>query len=208
MIIVIIIKYFYYVCNNNTLKQHVLNLSFTDFRHRYIITANVKNNSKSSSARGFTIIELLIVIVVIGILAAITIVAYTGIQDRAKYSLMQSDLKAITKGLALYKVDNDRYPNTIGQSGCTSNWCGWDQQSGDSFIVGLSPKYMAKLPQLPSVNVNNDTYLYQSDGTDYQLIRFKPAGLSTAEMTNNPLLAIGNGYDGIAWGYKTNANWW
>ncbi|MNY26595.1 Type II secretion system protein G precursor [compost metagenome] len=157
---------------------------------------------------GFTIVELLIVIVIIGILAAISAVTYAGAQDRAKYSSMQSDLQAINKALVLYKVDNGNYPSTIGQTGCTSNWCGWDQVVGDSFIIGLSPKYLKSLPQLPTANVNNDTYLYQSNGTDYQLIRFKPAGLTAAEMSNTALLLTGSGYDGIAWGYKTNANWW
>jgi general secretion pathway protein G len=172
----------------------------------------MNDSGTTSRSMGFTIVELLIVIVVIGILAAITIVAYTGMQDRAKFSLMQSDLKSITKALELYKVDNGSYPNTIGQAGCTSNWCGWDQVTGDSFITGVSPKYTAKLPQLPTANANNDTYLYQSNGADYQLLRYKGAsagGLSQVEMTNNPLLATTDGYNGLAWGYRTyTASWW
>jgi len=55
--------------------------------------------------RGFTIVELLIVIVVIGILAAITIVAYNGIQQRATTAAIQSDVaqnaKSIMAGMAL-----------------------------------------------------------------------------------------------------------
>ncbi|MDB5165339.1 MAG: Fimbrial protein, partial [Candidatus Saccharibacteria bacterium] len=45
--------------------------------------------------RGFTIVELLIVIVVIGILAAITIVAYNGIQNRARVSSVNSALTQV-----------------------------------------------------------------------------------------------------------------
>ncbi|MBM3210346.1 prepilin-type N-terminal cleavage/methylation domain-containing protein [Candidatus Saccharibacteria bacterium] len=60
--------------------------------------------------RGFTIVELLIVIVVIAILAAITIVAYNGIQERAKNSQTTSALTAWMKALELYKIDNERYP--------------------------------------------------------------------------------------------------
>jgi prepilin-type N-terminal cleavage/methylation domain-containing protein len=66
---------------------------------------------KSVQQKGFTIVELLIVIVVIGILAAITIVAYNGIQDRARISSVSSALSQASKKLAIYQVDNpDLYP--------------------------------------------------------------------------------------------------
>ena len=63
--------------------------------------------------RGFTIVELLIVIVVIAILAAITIVAYNGIQARANDASVRADLTAIAKKFEIFNVDNDRYPNTV-----------------------------------------------------------------------------------------------
>lgn len=64
--------------------------------------------------RGFTIVELLIVIVVIAILAAITIVAYTGIQDRAKASATQSAASQAGKTIAAYAVsNNDAYPTNL-----------------------------------------------------------------------------------------------
>lgn len=59
---------------------------------------------------GFTIVELLIVIVVIGILAAITIVAYNGIQQRAKNVKTVAAVKDAVKLLQLYKVDQGVYP--------------------------------------------------------------------------------------------------
>jgi prepilin-type N-terminal cleavage/methylation domain-containing protein len=60
---------------------------------------------------GFTIVELLIVIVVIGILAAITIVAYNGIQERARATTVSSALSQAAKKLAVYQVDYpDIYP--------------------------------------------------------------------------------------------------
>jgi len=59
---------------------------------------------------GFTIVELLIVIVVIAILATISVVAYNGIQNRTNDSIIQQDLANFAKKAELYKIDNDHYP--------------------------------------------------------------------------------------------------
>jgi len=68
-----------------------------------------------SKRTGFTIVELLIVIVVIGILAAITIVAYNGISTRAKVASVQGDLVSASKSLEQYKYTistTEKYPAT------------------------------------------------------------------------------------------------
>lgn len=71
---------------------------------------------------GFTIVELLIVIVVIAILAAITIVAYTGIQERAQSSSAQSAASQAAKKIAAYAVEHsDTYPNAITDVGLDAN---------------------------------------------------------------------------------------
>lgn len=161
---------------------------------------------------GFTIVELLIVIVVIAVLASVTTVAYNGVAARATYSKARDDFATIRKAIELYKAENDKYP--LSQNAtvwCNYGWCGWDQQTGDAFIPGLSPQYLKVIPQLPAANASNDTFLYQStaDGKDYQLIRYKGDGLSDVEKQNNDLLMTGQGYDGLGWGYKTNAGaWW
>ncbi|HET8884383.1 MAG TPA: prepilin-type N-terminal cleavage/methylation domain-containing protein [Candidatus Saccharimonadales bacterium] len=59
---------------------------------------------------GFTIVELLIVIVVIGILAAITIVTYSGVQDRAVDTRMRVAANKVEKALRLWHIDTGESP--------------------------------------------------------------------------------------------------
>ena len=61
---------------------------------------------------GFTIVELLIVIVVIGILAAISIVAFNGVQERARNTKTLSAVKEYIKLYSSYAVDYDVYPGS------------------------------------------------------------------------------------------------
>lgn len=71
------------------------------------------NINKMKKERGFTIVELLIVIVVIAILAAITIVAYNGIQNRAKASAAQSLANNIAKKAQAFSTLGTGYPATV-----------------------------------------------------------------------------------------------
>ncbi len=80
---------------------------------------NIKNLKND---KGFTIVELLIVIVVIAILAAITIVAYNGIQTRAKTSSGQAAAASISKKMeALNAVKGSYYSSSLGLTGALIN---------------------------------------------------------------------------------------
>ena len=59
----------------------------------------------NKKAQAFTIVELLIVIVVIAILAAISIAAYTNIQNRANDSVVKSDMNNVGRFMELYRAE-------------------------------------------------------------------------------------------------------
>lgn len=69
-------------------------------------------NIHKNKTSGFTIVELLIVIVVIAILAAIVIVAYQGIQTKARATQYQTDVVGIVKKFEAYNAVNGGYPLT------------------------------------------------------------------------------------------------
>ena len=74
----------------------------------------------SSTLKAFTIVEILIVIVAIGVLAAVTFVSYSGISSRANIASIQSDLDANARKLQLYYTQYGSYPSILDGSSCPS----------------------------------------------------------------------------------------
>ena len=71
---------------------------------------------KSAYVRGFTIVELIVVIVVVAILAGISIVAYTGITDDARAAKTASELKSVDTASEIFFIKNNgRFPQTLGE---------------------------------------------------------------------------------------------
>jgi len=107
--------------------------------------------------RGFTIVELLIVIVIIAILATVVIVAYNGIQSRAYDSRRLSDMQDIQKTIEAYKVTNGAYP-PVTAANQDSSWYETSYVTG-SFLDSIkSSGIVNKIPVDP---VNNSTYFYR-----------------------------------------------
>lgn len=98
---------------------------------------------KSQGERGFTIVELLIVVVVIAILAAITIVSYNGITARANQSAAKASAATVQKKAELYNTDsgNNRYP--LGASDSPA-FPGTDS-SKTWFFTGITASYSTTL---------------------------------------------------------------
>ncbi len=85
--------------------------------------------------RGFTIVELLIVIVVIGILAAITILAYNGVQSGARDNAVVSDLEGVATEVTHYQVNNNGVFSADGSGSSVT----WYSGSGANSNITFSP---------------------------------------------------------------------
>jgi general secretion pathway protein G len=68
-------------------------------------------NSRQSN-RGFTLIEILVVVVIIGILGAVIVPNLLGRPDQARVTAAQSDLRNLANALEIYRLDNFNYPST------------------------------------------------------------------------------------------------
>lgn len=108
---------------------------------------------------GFTLVELLIVIVIIGVLSAILMANFVGVRQRARDAQRKSDLRQIQSALELYRADIGNYPAALpGGSGIYSADC----PTSGPFITAA---YMQKVPC--DTNPNGSAYAPSSGNYKY-----------------------------------------
>lgn len=117
------------------------------------------------SRSGFTIVELLIVIVIIAVLATISIVAYRGIQKRATEAGIQSDLRQAATFLEQQYLDTSSYPTDTGTIPKSADTSYQIFVSGNSYCLtattsksGASPYHLSKDGGLASGPCQGHTY--------------------------------------------------
>lgn len=130
--------------------------------------------------RGFTIVELLIVIVVIAILAAISVVAYNGIQNRAQDSKRAQDFSTIKKALISYDQLNGGVKRVTAYT--TSSWGGWDSSINPDWLSFLRSEF-GKMPTDP-VNKMATNNAPETSNRGYYYYCY-PAGQGTLPATAN-----------------------
>lgn len=127
--------------------------------------------SLNKQSKGFTIVELLIVIVVIGILAGLVITTYNGIQQKARNTERTTDLKTFQSQLEAYNANNGRYPTTtdLGTTGANNvTWIGTNLKGMDKETLSdpkASPHDFSLL-NTGTGTANKYTYVPSPSGCD------------------------------------------
>lgn len=145
--------------------------------------------------KGFTLLELIIVVSIIAILSVLGISSYNSIQQDARNTKRKSDLVELQKALEAHKSRHGRYPSTmVGANrrwfgNCESSWngsvvCCNTTSCPEGYIPGLAPTFINSLLEDPRhgrsngtsayeacrTNGNTVTYLYSSNGSEYKLL--------------------------------------
>jgi len=137
---------------------------------------------KKKKQNGFTLVELLVVISIIGLLSTIVFSSFSRAREGSRVSKRVADLKQIENALELYYAVNKSYPITSGWRSECNAWGGF---AARDVIPGLVPQYMGTMPSDPGMDKvgNVSCYLYASDGTNYALLDHNVADLWTAPYT-------------------------
>jgi general secretion pathway protein G len=127
-----------------------------------------------NNQRGFTLIEIMVVVVILAVLGALVVPNILGKVDTARVTAAKTDIKSIATALDLYRLDNFKYPTT--EQGLQA----LVKQPADPSITNYPPHgYLATLPKDPWGN----PYTYTSpgaDGREYEIMSYgrdgKPGG--------------------------------
>lgn len=111
----------------------------------------------TKKAHGFTLVEILVVVTIIGMLAAIGLFTYGQFSKQSRDARRKSDLEVIRSAVELYRSSNNAYPLSITFGGdiCDPGGC-------------ASGTYLKTVPNDPRSN-SGATYYYTSTGSDYTL---------------------------------------
>lgn len=131
---------------------------------------------RHAPARGFTLIEIMMVVIIIGILLAVVVPNVIGVDDRARIEAEKASLRGIAQALELYKLDNRRYPSTEqGLEALVSAPSGFPEAKN----WGPDP-YLRKVP----LDQWDNEYFYLSEGRSFELKSLGADGEEGGEETD------------------------
>lgn len=134
----------------------------------------MRNQKKNlASQQGFTLIEMLIVVAIVGLLSATIMVGLAQSRAKARDTKRKEDLSQMSKAVELYYTSKSiGYPNTSGSWWGVTSCGGTHGVSGATgYIPNLAPEFVGYLPTDPRPSAETCSgYAYRSDGINYKII--------------------------------------
>ncbi len=130
--------------------------------------------------KGFTLIELMVVVAIIGVLASVLYASFEDSREQARDRVRSAELKELQMAIELYRAQNGQYP-AAGCGASTLQFAGPGPASVSGFracppgnplyILGLVPDFIPALPRDPRFESEaNRGFYYRSDGDSYKLM--------------------------------------
>lgn len=125
--------------------------------------------------QGFTLIELMVVLVILGVLFGLVVPNVTGRGDEARVTAAQTDIRTLENALETYRLHTSRYPSTDEGLDALVN-----QPGGSSQSDNWKGPYLRQTPTDPWGN----PYAYINNGSNYEIISYGADGQPGGEDVN------------------------
>jgi type II secretion system protein G len=146
---------------------------------KYGYTGTMSN----TPSRGFTLIEIIVVVAIIGILSSLLMANFLGARERARDATRKSDIAQIQSALEVFRSDHGYYPPSTG-SNIRLDRCG----AGEN-LVGIGPNaitYMTDIPCNPAgTEVVSEAYKYESNSCDASPNEYRCYGYTLSAQLEN-----------------------
>jgi len=134
---------------------------------------------RSRKVKGFTLLEILVVVVILGILGAVVVPQILGRPDTARVQAAQTDIRTLSSALDVYRLDNFQYPSSEQGLEALVN-----RPSGFPEPKNYNPEgYIKKLPTDPW----GSPYVYERADTVYNLFSLGADGAEGGEGLNSDI---------------------
>jgi len=130
----------------------------------------MKDIFRFPATRGFTMVELLVVISIVGILASIVYASFGSSRAIARDEIRKTDLKSLQLALNLYKAQNGSFPPAGCSAGNNFTPANITGCADGQYIQNLVPDYIPALPRDPRTNTNLYRYRHNSVTDSYKII--------------------------------------
>ena len=134
---------------------------------RFSILDSIQNRQSKIQNRGFTLVELLVVMVIIGLLAALVVPTYIGRERKARSQAARAQIELLSTALDTFRLDVGRYPTTDeGLDALVAKPSGTDRWDGPYLkkVVPLDPWVKPYIYKSPGDHGAFDLLSYGADG--------------------------------------------